>query len=62
MLLNAATFAQKQTLSAVDFEQAFKQKNEQHGFLRERTYADILNEQIYVEPTVKLLGKLMACL
>ena len=27
----------------------FKQKNEQHGSLRERTYADILNEQIYVE-------------
>ena len=28
MLLNAATLSQKQTLSAVDFEQAFKQKNE----------------------------------
>ena len=27
MLLNATTLSQKQTLSAVDFEQAFKQKN-----------------------------------
>ena len=43
------------SLSAVDLEQALN-KNEQHSFLRERTGADILNEQIYVKPTVKLLG------
>ena len=58
MLLNAATLSQKQTLSAVDFEQAFKQKNEQHGFLRERTYADILNEQIYVETNGEFVGQI----
>ena len=58
MLLNAATLSQKQTLSAVDFEQAFKQKNEQHGFLRERTYADILNEQIYVETNGEIVGQI----
>ena len=58
MLLNAATLSQKQTLSAVDFEQVFKQKNEQHGFLRERTYADILNEQIYVETNGEIVGQI----
>ena len=58
MLLNAVTLSQKQTLSAVDFELAFKQKNEQHGFLRERTYADILNEQIYVETNGEIVGQI----
>lgn len=58
MLLNAATLSQKQTLTADDFEAVFQQKRQQHGFLRERTYADILNEQIYVETDGEIVGQI----
>lgn len=58
MLLNAATFTQKTALSAVDFEAVFQQQNAQHGFLREQTYADILNEQVYVETQGEIIGQI----
>ncbi|OOF43502.1 peptidase [Rodentibacter rarus] len=57
MLLNAATFSQKTFLSAVDFEAVFQQQARQHGFLREQTYADILNEQVYVETDGEIVGQ-----
>lgn len=58
MLLNAATLAQKNTLSAVDFERVFEQQTAQHGFLKEQTYADILNEQVYVETEGEIVGQI----
>ncbi|OOF35883.1 AAA family ATPase [Rodentibacter heidelbergensis] len=58
MLLNAATFSQKNTLSAVDFEAVFQQQSVQQGFLKEQTYADILNEQVYVETEGEIVGQI----
>ncbi|OOF46052.1 AAA family ATPase [Rodentibacter trehalosifermentans] len=57
MLLNAAILAQKTDLSAVDFEAVFQQQIAQHGFLKEQTYADILNEQVYVETDGEIVGQ-----
>ncbi|OOF58952.1 AAA family ATPase [Rodentibacter myodis] len=58
MLLNASTLAQKTQLSAVDFERIFQQQTAQHGFLKEQTYADILNEQVYVETEGEIVGQI----
>ncbi|MBF0751117.1 MULTISPECIES: Lon protease family protein [unclassified Pasteurella] len=58
MLLNAVTFSQKNALSAVDFERVFLQQTRQQGFLREQTYADILNEQVYVETDGEIVGQI----
>ncbi|OOF51689.1 peptidase [Rodentibacter genomosp. 1] len=58
MLLNAVTFSQKNALSAVDFERFFLQQTRQQGFLREQTYADILNEQVYVETDGEIVGQI----
>ncbi|OOF88711.1 peptidase [Rodentibacter ratti] len=58
ILLNTATLAQKTSLSAVDFEAFFQQQRLQHGFLKEQTYADILNEQVYVETAGEIVGQI----
>lgn len=58
ILLDAATLADKTTLSAVDFEAVFQQKSAQYGFLKEQTYADILNEQVYVETQGEIVGQI----
>ncbi|OOF87481.1 AAA family ATPase [Rodentibacter ratti] len=58
ILLNTATLAQKTSLSAVDFEAFFQQQRLQHGFLKEQTYSDILNEQVYVETAGEIVGQI----
>ncbi|AOF54214.1 ATP-dependent protease La Type II [Pasteurellaceae bacterium NI1060] len=58
VLLNTATLAQKNSLSAVDFEAFFQQQRVQHSFLKEQTYADILNEQVYVETEGEIVGQI----
>lgn len=57
-LTSAATLSQKTQLSAADLENVFLQRTRQYGFLRERTYADILNEQIYVETDGEIVGQI----
>ncbi|BBE91551.1 AAA family ATPase [Haemophilus influenzae] len=58
ILQDASTFAEKTALSAVDFEGIFQQKLAQYGFLKEQTYADILNEQVYVETQGEIVGQI----
>lgn len=58
ILLNTATLAQKTSLSEVDFEAFFQQQRLQHSFLKEQTYADILNEQVYVETAGEIVGQI----
>ena len=58
MLLNAATLGQKNRLIADDFEQVFQQQTAQYGFLKEQTYADILNEQVYVATEGEIVGQI----
>lgn len=58
ILLNTATLAQKTSLSAVDFEAFFQHQRLQHGFLKEQAYADILNEQVYVETAGEIVGQI----
>lgn len=58
MLQDVATFAENETLSAEDFEAVFQQKSAQYGFLKEQTYADILNEQVYVETQGEIVGQI----
>ncbi|QPB42443.1 AAA family ATPase [Rodentibacter haemolyticus] len=58
MLRNASILVQKTKLSAVDFERVFQQQTAQHGFLREQTYSDILNEQVYVETKGEIVGQI----
>ncbi len=48
----------KLALSAVDFEDIFQQKLAQYGFLKKQTYADILNEQVYVETQGEIVGQI----
>lgn len=57
-IASAALKAQNCPLSAVDFEQVFQQKQSQQAFLQERTYADILNEQIYIETDGEVVGQI----
>lgn len=45
-------------LSAVDFERVFQQKQHQQAFLQERTYADILNEQVYIDTENDIVGQI----
>ncbi|MDO4429905.1 MAG: Lon protease family protein [Lonepinella koalarum] len=57
--ISSAGFNQPNSiLSAVDFEQAFQQKQYQQGFLQERTYSDILNEQIYIDTDGEVVGQI----
>ena len=58
ILQDASTFAEKTALSAEDFEDIFQQKLAQYGFLKEQTYADILNEQVYVETQGEIVGQI----
>lgn len=58
ILQDVATFAENETLSAEDFEAVFQQKSAQYGFLKEQTYADILNEQVYVETQGEIVGQI----
>ncbi|OOF69759.1 AAA family ATPase [Rodentibacter caecimuris] len=58
ILQSAATLTHKTKLSAVDFDQVFRQKQQQRGYLRERAYADILNEQIYVATEGEVVGQI----
>lgn len=57
-IASAELKAQNCPLSAVDFEQVFQQKQSQQAFLQERTYADILNEQIYIETDGEVVGQI----
>lgn len=58
MLQDAVTLTKKTILSADDFEGVFQQKSAQYGFLKEQTYADILNEQVYVETQGEIVGQI----
>lgn len=58
LLADAAAFSQDNQLSAVVFEQYFLQKYQQHGFLREQTYGEILNEQVFVATDGEMVGQI----
>ena len=58
MLQDVVTLTGNSILSADDFEAVFQRKSIQHGFLKEQTYADILNEQVYVETQGEIVGQI----
>ena len=58
ILSGAGLFSNTNHLTAVDFENFFRQKIEQQSFLREQTYADILHEQVYVETEGEAVGQI----
>lgn len=58
ILQDVATLTENTALSADDFEAVFQQKSAQYGFLKEQTYADILNEQVYVETQGEIVGQI----
>nr|WP_236757379.1 Lon protease family protein [Actinobacillus seminis] len=58
LLADAAAFTQDSPLSAVVFEQYFLQKYQQYGFLREQTYGEILNEQVFVATDGEMVGQI----
>ena len=58
MLQDVMTLTGNSILSADDFEAVFQRKSIQHGFLKEQTYADILNEQVYVETQGEIVGQI----
>lgn len=47
-----------ETLSAVEFEQVFRQSRYQSGFLREQAYADILHGQVYIPTDGEKIGQI----
>ena len=55
---NQLNLQQKNSLSAVDFERVFAQRQYQQSFLREQAYADILHEQIYVPTEGEEIGQI----
>lgn len=58
MLQDVVTLTGNSILSADDFEAVFQRKSIQYGFLKEQTYADILNEQVYVETQGEIVGQI----
>ena len=58
ILQDVVTLTGNSILSADDFEAVFQRKSIQHGFLKEQTYADILNEQVYVETQGEIVGQI----
>ena len=58
MLQDVMTLTGNSILSADDFEAVFQRKSIQYGFLKEQTYADILNEQVYVETQGEIVGQI----
>ena len=58
MLQDVVTLTGNSILSADDFEAVFQRKSIQRGFLKEQTYADILNEQVYVETQGEIVGQI----
>ena len=58
MLQDVVTLTGNSILSSDDFEAVFQRKSIQHGFLKEQTYADILNEQVYVETQGEIVGQI----
>ena len=58
MLQDVVTLTGNSILSADDFEAVFQIKSIQYGFLKEQTYADILNEQVYVETQGEIVGQI----
>ncbi|OOR98632.1 peptidase [Canicola haemoglobinophilus] len=58
ILLGAQLLSGKQSLSAVDFQLFFQQKEQQHSFLREQTYRDILQEQIFIATEGEMIGQI----
>ena len=58
ILQDVVTLTGNSILSADDFEAVFQRKSIQYGFLKEQTYADILNEQVYVETQGEIVGQI----
>ena len=58
MLQDVVTLTGNSILTADDFEAVFQRKSIQYGFLKEQTYADILNEQVYVETQGEIVGQI----
>ncbi|EIJ67447.1 AAA family ATPase [Pasteurella bettyae] len=58
LLAQATLFRQSETLSAVEFEEIFQQKQMQQSFLRERTYDDIWHEQVYIPTDGEAVGQI----
>ena len=58
MLQDVVTLTGNSILSADDFEAVFQRKSIQYGFLKEQTYSDILNEQVYVETQGEIVGQI----
>lgn len=58
LLTDVMSLSPNPSLSAVDFERYMTQKNEQQNFLQEQTYADILNEQVYVATDGEMIGQI----
>ena len=58
ILQDVVTLTGNSILTADDFEAVFQRKSIQYGFLKEQTYADILNEQVYVETQGEIVGQI----
>ena len=58
ILQDVVTLTGNSILSADDFEAVFQRKSIQYGFLKEQTYSDILNEQVYVETQGEIVGQI----
>lgn len=57
ILQGASKLADKSALSAVEINEFFVQRDERQSFLREATYREILNEQIYVATEGEMVGQ-----
>lgn len=55
---SAAYAGQIEQLDAAHIEAFYQQQLEQQGYLQQQTYADILNEQVYVATDGKMIGQI----
>ncbi|QLB13041.1 Lon-like ATP-dependent protease [Bisgaardia hudsonensis] len=58
ILISTALLVNKPQLTDKDFEIYLQNKLLQHGFLREQTYSDILQEQVYVATEGEMVGQI----